>query len=384
MTASVLVSSFTDISKDPRAIKQVEAAVERHAVTTCSFGPPPHPSVEHIELDPAGSYPTNRVMQQVDAFARKREIFRWTHDRIPYVREARRALRGRRFDAVIANNADAALAVRPVVGGVPMHIDLHEYFPGLVFDDGTAEARRQQRYLDWLLRRVVPFTTSSSAVSPLIAQRYRSLGLDPEVITNAGPSLALAPGEVGSPIRLVHSGNAQPGRGLRQLVRAVTRTRTDVTLDLYLVPNDVRFHTELSGLAAEAGERVALHPPVPREALVPTLNGRDVGVFVLPPTTENGELALPNKFFDFVQARLAVIVGPSPEMADLTRRHGLGVVTDDFTEDALVAALDQLTPEGVRAGKQAADHAAVALSGDAHRSQWEGILERLTGTTASA
>lgn len=377
MTASVLVASFTDISKDPRAIKQVTAAVEQHDVTTCSFGPAPHPDVEHIELDPAGTYPTNRVMQHVDALARERDVFGWTHRRIPYVREARRALRGRRFDAVIANNTDAALAVHPVVGAVPMHVDLHEYFPGLVYDDGTAEARRQQRYLDWLLRRVVPFTTSSSAVSPMIAERYRRLGLDPEVITNAGPSLDLSPGTVGEPIRLVHSGNAQPGRGLRQLVRAVTRTKTDVTLDLYLVPNDVRFHDELAHLAEEAGERVSLHAPVPRDMLVPTLNRRDVGVFVLPPTTENGELALPNKFFDFVQARLAVIVGPSAEMADLTRRHDLGIVTEDFTEDALVRALDSLDPATVRAGKSASDRVAAELSGDGHAAQWAGILGRL-------
>lgn len=377
MSTRVLIVSFTDISRDPRAIKQVEAAVGDFAVTTCSFGPAPVPGVEHIELDPNGAYRTGRIMQQIDAFAREREWFSWTFDRIPYVRQARTALRGRRFDIVVANNADSARAVLPIVGDVPLHVDLHEYFPGLVFDDGGVESQRQQRYLNWLLQATVPKITTSTAVSPMIAERYRAVGLAPTVVTNSGPSLPLEPGPVGSPLRLVHSGNAQTGRGLRQLVRAVGRTTTPVHLDLYLVPNDTVFHAELEGLVADSGGRVTLHPPVPRDELVATLNRSDVGVFVLPPTTVNGELALPNKFFDFVQARLGVIVGPSPEMAAVTRAHGLGVVTDDFSEDALVRAFDAMDPVAIAVQKAASARVAVELSGDGHPQQWRAILAEL-------
>lgn len=380
MTASLLIVSFTDISKDPRAIKQVEAVAGRYDVTTCSFGPAPHPAVTHIELDPNGSYRTGRIMQQIDAIAREREFFGWTFDRIPFVRQLRGALKGRRFDAVIASNADAAYAAMKAVGPAPLHIDLHEFFPGVVFDDGSVEAQRQQRYLDWLLRSAARQATSSSTVSPLIAERYSSWGLAPTVITNSAPSLPLAPTPVSDPIRLVHSGNAQTGRGLRQLIRAVTRTQTPVHLDLYLVPNDEVFHAELVQLAADAGERVTLHPPVPRADLVPTLNKSDVGVFVLPPTTVNSELALPNKFFDFVQARLAVIIGPSAEMVALTRRHGLGIVTEDFSEDSLVAALDALTPEVVVEGKAASHRVAEELSGDQQPQQWTEIIDALVGS----
>lgn len=383
MTARVLIVSFTDISRDPRAIKQVAAALPAFEVTTCSFGPAPLPGVEHIELDPNGAYPTGRIMQQVDAFARERELFRWTFDRIPYVRQARTALKGRRFDIVIANNADSARAVLPIVGGAPLHVDLHEYFPGLVFDDGGLESQRQQRYLNWLLRTIVPRVTTSTAVSPMIAERYRSLGLEPTVVTNSGPSQQLTPGPVGDPIRLVHSGNAQTGRGLRQLVRAVSRSTAAVHLDLYLVPNDEVFHAELEQLVAASGGRVVLHAPVPRDELVATLNRSDVGVFVLPPTTVNGELALPNKFFDFVQARLGVIVGPSPEMAAVTRAHGLGTITDDFSEDALVRAFDALDPAAIAKQKAASDRVAVELSGDAHPQRWREILDGLLARTRS-
>ena len=45
------------------------------------------------------------------------------------------------------------------------------------------------------------------------------------------------------------------------------------------------------------------------------MNACDVGVFCMPPINVNARYALPNKFFDFVQARLAVAVGPAEEMA---------------------------------------------------------------------
>ena len=69
------------------------------------------------------------------------------------------------------------------------------------------------------------------------------------------------------------------------------------------------------------------------------MNACDVGVFCMPPININARYALPNKFFDFVQARLAVGVGPAEEMARLTEKLGLGVVSTDFSEASFTEAL---------------------------------------------
>ncbi len=373
----ILIASFTDLSRDPRAIKQVRAAVELGEVTTCSFGPAPHPDVEHISLDPAGAYRTGRLMQFVDTQARERDVFAWTYARIPYVRQARTALRGRRFDAAIADNADAARLVRRVVPRAALHVDLHEYFPGVVFDDGSVEARRQQRYLYWLHRTGVVGAGSTSVVAPLIAGLYQRRGIDPDVVTNAAPSQDMPVRPTGTPVRYVHSGNSQTGRGLRRMMRAIARADADVTLDLYLVPNDPVFHAELLELADALGDRIRIHDPVPQSDLVRTLNQHDVGIFVLPPTTRNSELALPNKFFDFVQARLGVLVGPSPEMARLVEAHELGRVTEGFGEDDIVRAVESFDAEQVDRAKHASDAAAAGLSGDGHHDYWVRTLQRL-------
>src|SRR5690606_33043347 len=154
------------------------------------------------------------------------------------------------------------------------------------------------------------------------------------------------------------------------------RVTAPMTLDLYLMSNDPGYLEELSSRYA-ASDRVRIHPPVPPHELPATLNAHDVGVYVLPPVSFNHLWALPNKVFDFVQGRLALVVGPSPEMAALVRRHRLGVVTDDFTAASLARALDGLSQETVREGKAASHAAARELSAEEQVRGWARAVDTL-------
>jgi len=62
----------------------------------------------------------------------------------------------------------------------------------------------------------------------------------------------------------------------------------------------------------------------------------------LPPANFNYRHALPNKFFEFVQGRLAVAIGPSPEMARLVRQYDCGIIADDFSPRAMADRLHRL------------------------------------------
>jgi hypothetical protein len=87
--------------------------------------------------------------------------------------------------------------------------------------------------------------------------------------------------------------------------------------------------------------------------------GYDVGLYLLPPNNFNHAMALPNKLFEFIQARLAVAIGPSPEMARIVREFDCGIVADDFTPATLARALNSLTAADVdrmKAGSEKAAH----------------------------
>jgi len=367
---SLLIVSFSPIASDARVLKQVRLFADELDVTTCGYGPAPDGVVAHLRI------PDDAEHWRKDPRWLLSRQYRRVYETNAAVRAARVALAGRRFDVVLADDVDTV----PIAlnHGARVHADLHEYAP-----KQNTELRRWRwfvaPYMRWLCRRFVRRADSVTTVGQGIADEYaRVFGIRAEVVTNAAPYAALEPGEVadGGPLRLVHAGAALRNRHLETLVEAAVATRTDVSLDLFLVPNDPGYLAELRALAAGSAH-VRLHDALPYAELVRRLNGFDVGVHVLPPVSFNNAWALPNKFFDFVQARLGVVVGPSPEMARLVREHSLGAVTEDFTPEALTVVLDSLTPAQVRAWKHASHTAARNLSSDTQTQTWHRAITAL-------
>ena len=54
-------------------------------------------------------------------------------------------------------------------------------------------------------------------------------------------------------------------------------------------------------------------------------------------------MALPNKLFEFIQARLAVAIGPSPEMAKYVKKYNCGVISNSFSPVDMAKSLENLT-----------------------------------------
>ncbi|MFC4556066.1 glycosyltransferase family 4 protein [Georgenia faecalis] len=366
----VLVVSFSDISQDARVLRQVRLLAPRYEVTTCGYGPAPDGVADHVRIpdDLIYWHKDRRLLleRRYAAAYRTSPVVAYLWDRLP------RSY----FDVVLADDVDTvplALSLHPRRG---VHADLHEYAPRQ-----NEESWRWRTfvapYVRWLVGRFVPLAASVTTVGQGLADEYRrEFGIEAGVVANACAYRDAAPTPVGRPIRLVHSGLARPNRSLEVMVDAVEATSADVTLDLYLMPNDPPYLAELRARTA-GSDRVTLHDPVPHDDLVETIARYDVGVFVLPPLNFNYRWALPNKFFDFVQGRLGIIVGPSPEMAHLVREHALGAVTGGFTTGDLVAVLDALTPEEVARWKAGSHAAARRLSSDTQVQGWLRAVEAL-------
>lgn len=367
---TVLVLSFSPIRRDARVLKQVRLLEKDYRVITCGYEEAPSDDAEHIEI-PADA----RVDNPYGRFVSLRQ-YSLAYWRLAGVQRAREALAGRHFDVIIANDVHAvplALALQPRNGVLA---DLHEYWPRL-HEENPAWMRWISPYYRWMCRKYVRRADAVTTVSEGLAEEYRrEFGFMPEVVTNATPFADLQPSPVGSPFRLVHSGAGLRNRDLGLMIDAVTKADADVTLDLYLTPNHPDYLEELRRQAEETG-RVRLRDAVPYDRLIATLNDYDVGIFVLPPVNFSYAHALPNKFFDFVQARLGVILGPSPELGPYVQEHGLGKVTGGWDADALAAAIEELTPGNVREFKGNAAQAARILSAEEAVGPWSRAVQRL-------
>lgn len=367
---SMLILSFSPIARDARLLKQVARFTQTFDVTTCGYGPAPEGVVEHVRI------PDDERYNDLDGKLITLKRYRQAYWRLSAVRWSRDHLLGRRFDVAIANDVEAvpvAVALRPRHGVLA---DLHEYSPRL-HDDNPAWFERITPWFEWVVRRYVTKADAWSTVSTGIIDEYeRNFGFRAELVTNAAPYRDARPGPVGSPIRVVHSGACLRNRNLHVMAEAVDAAANDVTLDFYLTANDPPYLQELKDLAARS-TRVTVHDPVPYAQLGETLARYDVGIHVLPPVNFNNALALPNKLFDYIQARLGVVIGPTAEMAHFVETYDIGEVAADFTAAGTRAAIERLTAESVTRFKDHADRHAHELAGERQVEVWVRLVDGL-------
>lgn len=372
----LLILSFSKLATDARILKQIHLFADKYDVTTCGHGSSPSESVRHIPVEPEHGK-TWKYVESVLLRTRRYRSAYWVN---PVMREAKQKLSGQKFDVVIANDLDSVGVALTIAPAELIHADLHEYWPG-IHDNIPNWVKLRAPFHKWMLRKWATQAASATTVNQAIADRYaEEVGIKCKVVPNASKYLELEPGETHNPLRLVHSGGAQPSRKIELMMTAVAKTSANVILDLYLVGEGTEYYRQLVALADELGERVRILPPVAHHELVSTLNTYDAGLTFLPPTSTNNAIALPNKFFDYIQARVGVIAGPTPAMAELIEQHGVGAVTDSFDESALVQLLDGLTVSQVTEWKQRSQAAAVALSAERQSGAWSEAVDAIAPT----
>jgi hypothetical protein len=368
--ARVLVLSFSNLGSDPRVDRQIEFLRARYEVVAAGLSPPRHRVSEFVELAMPQRTVGGKLLGGARLLARRYDRLYWTH---PAHVTALELLRRVDVDVVVANDLNALpVAIRL---GRPVVFDAHEYAPGQ-FADIAWWRLLIAPYSRWLSRHYIPQAASMTTVSTGIARAYeRDTGVRPAVVTNAPPRANLAPTPVHEPIRLLHHGGAQPGRGLEEMVRVGHLLDDRFTLDFVLVESSSGYLDRLIR-QSKGNPRIRFLEPWPMHSLVERANNYDIGMFLLPPINLQRQFALPNKFFEFVQARLAVAIGPSPEMASIVEGRACGIVADDFSPESLASAINGLTTSSIATFKEAADVAASELSAESNRETFLGLVDQ--------
>jgi glycosyltransferase involved in cell wall biosynthesis len=80
------------------------------------------------------------------------------------------------------------------------------------------------------------------------------------------------------------------------------------------------------------------------------------------PTTFTWLMTLPNKLFESMVAGLAVLVAPSPAMAEIVQTYGTGWVAPGFTAQDIAQTLNALTAKDIDAKRRASREAAKTLN----------------------
>ena len=278
------------------------------------------------------------------------------------VRKAAEALGDHDFELIVANDIDTLPVVLTHRERAKILFDAHEYAPRQ-FEQWFLWRFFIQKYKEHLCRTRIPQADAMTTVGPAIADEYaRVFGVRPSVVLNAPYYRAAHP-----VCRMTVTSSAWctmegcPRRAVLEImIDAMAKLDSRFRLDFMLIRNSPRYLKSLQKRAS-SDSRIRFIPPVEPEKIVQVLSDYDVGLYSLPPYSFNARYALPNKFFDFIQARLCVAIGPSPEMKRIVEQYVCGVVTKDFTAETLAETLRALDRQKVELCRQAADVAAAAL-----------------------
>lgn len=355
-------------------MRQIDSLRGSHHLTVAGFGSSPYPDIDFIDISSIATHFFQKVLKGTLLISRRFETYYW---KMPYVRKCLTLLQGKTFDCVLANDINSLPLALRLAGKSPTFLDAHEYSPK-EFEDSFVWRLFFSKFYEYICKKYIPQVSAMSTVCLGIADEYeKNFGIRSNIVLNAPAYSALSPTPVvEGAIRLIHHGAAISSRNLELMIEMMDYLDDRFTLDLMLVDNGSGYLESLQKMAAN-NNKIKFRPPVDMKKISAEINNYDIGVFLLPPVNFNYKYALPNKFFEFIQARLAIAIGPSDEMARLTRKYSLGIISDDFSPKNMAKELSQLTSKDIYRMKEAANLAAKELNSDSAKSFIVGTVKKL-------
>lgn len=218
---------------------------------------------------------------------------------------------------------------------VKIIFNAHEYHP-LEFDNDPKWLSKEGVYYSKLYReKLQKFDLFINVCESIRKKCIEEFQVDSIVIPNAAFESKLPPSKTTQfPIRLIHHGTILPGRKIEKMISIVEQAGIHFSLDIMGVPNPhaMDYFNKIKDLCSQTNN-IRLIPPVKFNEIVPHINQYDCGIYLLEPSNFNNFNALPNKLFEFIQAKLAIIVSPSPEMSQIVSHYNIGQVASNFSID---------------------------------------------------
>jgi hypothetical protein len=352
---------------------------DRYKIVAAGFSNPQIDNVDFVHISKTEFDLLHKFVGLVKLKGRRFEDFYWT---LSSVRSAFDNLKEIEADLIIANDIEVLpLAARlSQKTGMRVFLDAHEYTPR-EYDDNRLWRFVFQNYWKYICQKYLPYVSAMTTVCQGIAEEYeRNFGTQCEVITNAPFFFRLEPSVTKKDtIRIIHHGTANESRGLENMLHLVDYLDERFFLDFMLVNNKSSYFENLCRIG-KGNSRITFKDPVPMLDIIQTINEYDIGLYLLNPSGFNNEMALPNKLFEFIHARLAVAIWPSPEMARVVKEYDLGVVSDEFSIPSMAKHLNALGVENITHFKNNSDCAATLLCAEKNRDKLRCMVADLIGS----
>lgn len=363
---NILLLSYSNLNRDPRVKKQMFALIKDYSLFTAGYNATEE-QLPFIQLNYTSNkanftfhlhYPTLirkffsffiLVVNKAKQVNRKKyyENKYWDKERINDLVKLKKTFT--KIDLIIANDIDTlplALALKQT--NTRIIFDAHEYHPR-EFEENKEWIKNRQPYITYLCHTYLKQADTIFTVCNGIAQEYKNIfNVDVGVMTNtANYNKDLYPNLSDSiTVKLIHHGAAIRSRQIETMIEMITFLDARFELYLMLIPSDKDYYNSLIE-SCKNQHRIHFIEPVKTTQISYAINKYDIGVYLISPNNFNNLHSLPNKFFEYIQGRLAIAIGPSPEMKQFVEKYKLGIVSEDFNPKSLAKEINNLTSEKI-------------------------------------
>lgn len=255
-----------------------------------------------------------------------------------------------KFDVLLSNDLDTLPAnfLASKLKRKPLVYDSHEFFtevPELV------HRPKVKRIWEWLEKLMVPKLKSAYTVCGSIAKIYNEkYGVPFGVVRNLPVAVDLKK-EAEEFHRhaekiILYQGAVNVGRGLEQAIRAMHLVENA----RLLIAGDGDIKPKLEKLVAGLGlkNKVKFLGRLSIAELSQLTPQADMGLSIEEDIGLNYRFALPNKLFDYIQARVPVLVTDLPEMAAIVRQYEIGEISPSLEPKKLAKLFIEMLQSDTR------------------------------------
>jgi len=295
--------------------------------------------VAHFHVSRSEARPTRLVVEEATQFSLQSPLLHYTFNAPYHFYRFNQLVRDGGFDVIVAANILAGTAVIRAAKRyhVPVLFDLKDWFPD------SAAAYFKNSFLQELVRKTVWAITRYNlsrcdritTVSPSLVEKLSGLGFSAGLITNGVDTDIFRPVESGDTRRelgigedefvIGFSGSVERWYALDEMIRALPEIlHIRPTTRLLIVGGSLftSYQNELESLAENLGvtDRVIFTGTKPYHELPRYIACMNACTIPLSPP-QWGDIALPNKFFEYSACGKPIIMRPIPDVTRIGGPH---------------------------------------------------------------
>ncbi|MBN1198913.1 MAG: glycosyltransferase [Bacteroidales bacterium] len=247
---------------------------------------------------------------------------------------------------IVSNDLDTlpACYLAAVFKRVRLLHDCHEYFRGVPELVGRKATRRIWK---WIEDRIFPKLNLVTAVNASIAKLYSEEYGNAIVVIRNVPfrksggeaipkeSLGILPHQK----VILYQGAVNLDRGLEEAILAMKFLRCDARLVIAGTGDKFEELQEFVTKEKVPG-KVIFTGQIPFQELYHYTLMADIGLSIEKDVSLNYHFALPNKFLDYIQANVPVLISPFPEMKAILDHYFIGEVIENHDPEHIAAKID--------------------------------------------